>query len=578
MIINVKILLIYPYCLDDRLQEEDISVVPMGLYYIGALLKEHGYDVEILNFYNLDKTPQKIKAILMKREPEVIGFSILNANRWGAIDIARMAKTINPKVKIVFGGVGATFLWEHFLSHFKVIDYVVIGEGEYTFLNLLQALENQEDDLIETIKGIAFRKNGRIVKTMAAERIQDLDQLPHPAKYFDYQHLSLSRGCPGNCTFCGSPKFWGRKVRFHSPDYFVDQLTLLYQRGITFFFISDDTFTMKKDLVLEICRKILARKLNITWVAISRVNYVDEEILYWMRMAGCVQISYGVESGSEKIRGLLNKNIGTDQIKTAFALSLKYGILARAYFIYGCPGENWKTIQDTIDLILKIKPLSIIFYILDIFPGTRLYEDYVRKFDITDDIWLNRIEDVLCFEKDPELSKELILAFGKKLKAAFYQNLPKFAETIELIDKPEMYLLHADFLSKLAMTFSHGDYAKIEAIKDKDNIAERLYRRSLEYYPDHRAFLGLGILLQKKRAFPESIRILGQGLGCFPESQPMNMCIGISFMNLGDYQKALDYFLKFQDSKEVLFHIANCYQALGETEKALPFMKKYNAM
>lgn len=574
----MKILLIYPYCLDDRLQEEDVSVVPMGLYYIGALLKEHGYDVEVLNFYNFDKTPHKIKTLLMEKEPDVIGFSILNANRWGAIDIARMAKTINPKVKIVFGGVGATFLWEHFLSHFKVIDYVVIGEGEYTFLNLLQALENQEDDLIETIKGIAFRKNGRIVKTMAVERIQDLDQLPNPAKYFDYQHLSLSRGCPGNCTFCGSPKFWGRTVRFHSPDYFVDQLTLLYQRGITFFFISDDTFTMKKDLVLEICRKILARKLNISWVAISRVNYVDEEILYWMRMAGCIQISYGVESGSEKIRGLLNKNIGTDQIKTAFALSLKYGILARAYFIYGCPGENWKTIQDTIDLILEIKPLSIIFYILDVFPGTRLYEDYIRKFDITDDTWLNRIEDVLYFEKDPELSKDLILAFGKKLKAAFYQNLPKFAESIELIDKPEMYPLHADFLSKLAMTFSHGDYAQIEAIKDKDNIAERLYRRSLEYYPDHRSFLGLGILLQKKRAFSESIRILGQGLENFPESQPLNICIGISLMNLGDYQKALDYFLRFQDSREALFHIANCYRALGETEKFSAFMKKYNAM
>ena len=117
-----------------------------------------------------------------------------------------------------------------------------------------------------------------------------------------------------------------------------------------------------------------------------------------MRKAGCIQISYGVESGSEKIRGRLNKNIDKGEIKKAFELTRKYGILARAYFIYGCPEETWDTIKETLDLIEEIEPLSIIFYILDIFPGTALYEDFIKRTDSNDDVWLERIEDILYFE------------------------------------------------------------------------------------------------------------------------------------------------------------------------------------
>ncbi len=367
----MKILIIYPYCLEARVHEEDISVVPMGAFYVAALLRENHYDVEILNWYNFNREDQRIKDILAEKKPDMIGFSVLHANRWGGIEIARVAKQMNPNVKTVFGGIGATFLWEHFLTHFKEIDFAVVGEGEYAFLNLVKCIENKDHEQIQNIRGIAFRKGDKVVRTASAEFIRDLDELPVPAKYFTYQHVALTRGCPGNCTFCGSPKFWGHKVRFHSSDYFVDQLELLYKRGVGFFYFSDDTFTLKKDRVIEICKKIIKRNIKISWAAISRVDHISEEILYWMKKAGCIQISYGVESGSEKIRKLLNKNIKTDQIKKAFSLTTSYGILARAYFIYGCPGENRDTIQETIDLIHEIKPLSVIFYILDIFPGAR---------------------------------------------------------------------------------------------------------------------------------------------------------------------------------------------------------------
>ncbi|MDY6790618.1 MAG: radical SAM protein [Thermodesulfobacteriota bacterium] len=559
----MKILLIYPYFLEDRIHQDDIAIVPQGLFYVGAVLKQNDYEVEILDWHNINKTPEKISRILSEKKPDIIGFSILHANRWGGIEIARIARQIDPGVKIVFGGIGATFLWKHFLTHFEEIDYVVIGEGEYSFLKLVNCLKNNDPKGIETITGIAFKKNGEMLKTEPSKPINNLDELPVPAKYFTFNHLSLTRGCPGKCTFCGSPRFWGTKVRFHSTEYFVEQLEALYQKGITFFYFSDDTFTISKNRVIQICKKILQKKLKIAWVAISRVNYVNDDIIYWMKKAGCIQISYGVESGSEKMRKFLNKNISTDQIKTAFSITLKYGILARAYFIYGCPKESSESIQQTIELIREIKPLATIFYILDLFPGTTLYEDYKQKHNVTDDIWLKRIEDIMYFETDAELSEKMILDFGNKLRTAYYKMLPGFVDAISLIDQKELYPMHSDFLSRLAMTFDHGDYAGIESIKGKQKIADKLYNMALDYHPDSRAYLGLGIARQKNRNYQQSIDILSHGLKHFPHNQQLSLCIAISYMNIARYQTALSYLLPFQESKEVLPYIKNCHKALG---------------
>ena len=236
----MKILLIYPYFLETRVHTaEDVRAVPLGVYYVASVLKENQYDVEILNWYNINTTPHKIREVLAGEKPDVIGFSILHANRWGGIEIARIAKQIDPRVTIVFGGIGATFLWNHFLTHFREVDYVVIGEGEYTFLELIRYLESDRSQAIETIKGIAFRHDGQAMRTRQTEAIGCLDDLPVPAKYFSYQHLSLTRGCAGKCNFCGSPRFWGNNVRFHSIDYFVDQIERLYRRGSRFLGFQD---------------------------------------------------------------------------------------------------------------------------------------------------------------------------------------------------------------------------------------------------------------------------------------------------------------------------------------------------
>jgi len=561
----MKILLVYPYFLEDRIRAEDIQPPPVGLYWVAAALKEHGYHVEVVNWHDVQGRPQVIREALLRTHPDVIGFSILHGNRWGGIDIAGIAKQLNPRVKVVFGGPGATFLWHHLLTHFPEVDFVVIGEGELTFPRLVRHLEGGAASAPDHIAGLAFRSGDRVRRTKKAEPIADLDALPLPAKYFDYRHVASSRGCAWKCRFCGSPGLWGGRIRFRSPTGFVEELEMLYRRGITFFYVSDDTLTVDKGRIIEICRLILERGLKITWYAISRVDCVDEDVLYWMRKAGCIQISYGIESGSERIRKALNKQITPGQVKKAFRLTKQYGILPRAYFIYGSPGETWETVEETVALMAEIKPLSAVFYILDLYPGTDLYDTLLGKGHFTEEIWLERVEGLMYLDTDPDLSDDLVLAFGRRLRKAFYENVHAFADSIDLVDKAELYGFHAEFCSRLAMTFSHGDYAGNESVQEKDRVAERLYRKALGYSPDERAYLGLSILKQKAGDFRASIEVVLEGIRHFPGSEPLNICLAVSHMNQGDYGPALSVLEKLPRSQEAVRYMQACREALGRS-------------
>ncbi|MBU8850200.1 MAG: radical SAM protein, partial [Desulfobacterales bacterium] len=403
-----------------------------------------------------------------------------------------------------------------------------------------------------------------IVRTAPRQPIKALDTLVHPSKYFIYQHLAMSRGCPGKCTFCGSPKFWGnQKLRFHSPEWFADEVENLVKNGVTHFYISDDTFTMDKQRVIDFCNHIINRKLAITWNAISRVDTIDKDILFSMRKAGCIQLSFGVESGSEKIRRVLGKPIKHEEIINAFSLTTSYGILPRAYFIYGSPGETDMTIQESIELLNIIMPLSAIFYMLVLFPGTYLYQKAVNQNLVSDDIWHQKIEDLPWFEVDDHLDFAKTKIFGDRLRSEFYNNLDTFAQKINLADIKELYPFHADFLSRLAMTFSHGEYGGDTRIKNQDKTAQILYNRALSYAPDSKAFLGLAMLHQKQKNFNDAISILEKGLDHSPENKGLNICMGVTLMNTGRFKTALTFFEKFRKSPEINQYINICHQKIS---------------
>lgn len=553
----MKILLVYPYFLEDRVHLEDIQAIPIGLFTIGALLRSQGHGVEILNWSQCQADDDDIRETLISRDPDLIGFSVFNANRWGAIEIAATAKTLNPEVITVFGGVGATFLWQQLLEDVAALDFVIRGEGEYPFLKLIQALDSGSLDPA-TIDGLAYRGPAGPVANRRAAPLEDLDRLPNPAEYFTYQHLALTRGCAGNCRFCGSPQFWGRRVRSHSSVYFVDQLERLYRSGVAFFYVSDDTFTGDKERAISVCKEIIARRLPIHWAAISRVDLVDAELLRWMRLSGCQQISYGVEHGNPEIRRALNKVLDDEEILRAFRLTTAHGMMARAYFIYGVPGETAATIQDSIDLMARIKPLGAIFYLLTLFPGTALYREHCRRSGLDDTYWRRREEDLPYYRTDPKLDETQVLAYGRQLRTTFWRGLPDFCRAVDLVDDPEMAPFHADFLSRLGMTFTHGDYADIEEIPGKDGLAQELFQRALTHYPHQRALLGLGILFQKAGRHRECRALLGKAVDRYPQSKELNLCLAVSHIALGEAGRAIDILTPFKTDPQAAAYLDHC--------------------
>ena len=179
-------------------------------------------------------------------------------------------------------------------------------------------------------------------------------------------------------------------------------------------------------------------------------------------------------------------------MKAAFAATRRCGILPRAYFIYGCPGDSPATMQETLDLLAEIKPLGAIFYILAIFPGTRLYEAYLERTGKTDDIWLAPMEDILYFETDASMNGETVRDYGRMLRDGFHRMLPGFAADIDLVEDPDFYPLHADFLSRLAMTFHQGDWSHIDAIPEKKKTAENALSSGPAVQPRCARFSGAG--------------------------------------------------------------------------------------
>ncbi|NDY73008.1 B12-binding domain-containing radical SAM protein [Desulfobacter hydrogenophilus] len=584
----MKVLFVNPSCLDPRVTDPDALQVPIGLYYLASGLLDQGWVSGILNLAPAGPANPSAKGsakhaldlftqAIMQEQPDIIGFSVTSPTRINAMACAEKARQILPDSLIVFGGPGATFMADFLFGACPALDVIVKGEGEISTTKLVNAAKKVKANFgtihqaqiiraelaqdLGRIPGIVFRNGPTLQDTGPSELVKDLDTLPHPSRYFTYQHLAMSRGCPGKCTFCGSPKFWGTSlVRRHSPQWLFEEIKALAQKGVTHFFISDDTFTMDCDAVRALCEKIIQADLGITWNAISRVDYINESILVPMRRAGCIQISFGVESGAGSIKKILGKPIDNATCVAAFEKVRAAGILPRAYFIYGSPGETDATIQDSIDLMIRLGPLSTVFYMLVTFPGTALYNRAVQKGWTHDGVWQKNIEDLPWWEIDPNMDFSRVKGWGDRLRQAFFDHLEDFVNRIALHPDKAVASLHADFLSRLAMTFSHGEYARDSRVTNAEQIAMNLFEKALQFYPCPRAFQGLAMILQKQKKFSKAMAFLNKGLSHFPKDKDLCVCMGVCLMNTGDFHKALKYFTPFADDPALGQYISICKQ------------------
>jgi len=352
---------------EDRFSGDEITI-PYGLLSLAGQAKKAGHEVTLLNLYQF--AWQDVVRIISNAEADLYGLSCFTSNRRGTLYTACLIRKLYPGATIFLGGPHATALPREILQHCKAVNGIVLGEGEKTFLELIHSLENGA--LPQTIAGMAWRTAHGIHFGPQRQRIKDLDTMTSPYDYCKGHIFLSSRGCPGNCSFCGSPSMWGRKVRFHSAKYTLDVLeTMVNTHRQKYVFIKDDTFTANRKRVLEICQGIRKRKLNFLWSCDTRVDSLDEEVLHAMRRAGCQFISFGVESGSQEILNTINKRTTPQDALRATEMAKRYGFTIRFYMMALNRGETAETLKTSIDFIIQAKPNQFLFSFLTLYPGTR---------------------------------------------------------------------------------------------------------------------------------------------------------------------------------------------------------------
>ena len=406
------------------------AIPPLGLCYIAAVLKKNSFPVDLLDLDLERDKIRNIREIITSLKPDIVGISGLTLQMESVYAIAKIIKNISKEIIVINGGPHPSSLPEETLRESSGdIDAVVVGEGEFTFLEIVKNRPWQD------IEGLVYYKDGQIYKNKRRELIPDLNVLPFPARellpILQYQgwgplkrkpstHLIASRGCPFDCIYCSEGAVFGKKHRRRNFISVIDEIELLIKdygmREVSFY---DDLFTLDKGWVISICKEIIKRKINIKWKALSRVNTVDQELLTWMKRAGCWMIFYGFESGSQQILDNIRKNQTIEQGLTAARLTKKAGIDIIAFFIIGNPGETKASVYQTIKLARRINPEHYQFTIARPDPGSYLYNQYNAEIRAHHVSW----DNYYAFTDDPNK----VSTVGTKLNSRELIDLRRLA-------------------------------------------------------------------------------------------------------------------------------------------------------
>ncbi|MDD4952658.1 MAG: radical SAM protein [Desulfovibrionaceae bacterium] len=349
----------------------DFLSVPYGLLSVAAQALRAGHRVLVLNLSNF--AWRDVERALSGLEAEVFGMTCLTVNRRGVAALTGLIKALRPGAHVTVGGPHVTPLAREVLDRWPGVDSVVLGEGEATFLELVDRIRTKSP--LDGLAGAAWRENGAIRVGPARPRIADLDSLAPVHDYFPVDALVTSRGCPGRCTFCASKVMWGGRLKFHSVDAVLDMIEkAVRDHGLRVLAIKDDTFTASRGRALEICRGIGRRGLNFLWSCDTRADMLDEELILAMRLAGCQRISLGVESASREVLENINKRTTPEQVLAVTGLAARYSVEVRYYMMAGNRGETRQTFGQSLEFVRRAGPNYCSYSLLSIFPGTREFE------------------------------------------------------------------------------------------------------------------------------------------------------------------------------------------------------------
>jgi len=373
---------------------------PLGLLYLAATINHNTqHTVHILDTQPRGFTYPELADHLKSKTYDVVGISSMTFTLIDAYKTVRLVKEVMPQTKVILGGTHVHLFPEETIK-LDGVDFAFMGEAENALVEFLK--DPLDASRYPNISGLVFKDGQGNIKKNEFSPIQNLDELPFLDRTLldikNYNSLlsrgSLSttivssRGCPFRCAFCDRPLSpITSHFRYRSANNVVEEISQCRALGIEDFLFYDDTFTVNRKRVFEVCEEILKKNIKIRWDIRTRVDMVDKEMLILLKKAGCVAIHYGVEAGNNRMLELLKKGFTIEKVKEVFTLTKEVGIETLAYFMIGLPHEKNADIQDTFDLAKTLKPAYAHFTIFSPYPGTEFYYYGLGKNIIKGDIW-----------------------------------------------------------------------------------------------------------------------------------------------------------------------------------------------
>ncbi len=412
-------------------------VEPLGIEYLGALAKERGCEVKIIQQKTMPHS--KIVKEIESFNPDVVGISAMTYSLKQACELSSEIKNKNNKIITILGGYGPSM--QPSVVKDEAVDFVVLAEGEYTFLELLDTLETAPNDIskIAGIKGIAFGDD-QLILTQPRERIGNLDRLPYPlrekslleeckiygityppvSEQKNVAQISYARGCPFTCNFCCTPVVLGRTVKYRSAEKVVEEMEYLQKTYETnLFLFSDPTFNLIDEKVYRLCQEIKNKRLEFNWIPLCNVRNVKKDTFEIMKEAGCSKVYFGVESTSEFTWRKINKKQRLQDINKAFELCNSLGLITKAFLMLGYPWESQSDIDETITWLTEMPVDEIRISFLTPFPGTPIYKEFKEKGLLMTEDYTRYTTTNPIVEVD-NFSKEGLVAIQERVAREFY--------------------------------------------------------------------------------------------------------------------------------------------------------------
>lgn len=385
---------------------------PLGILSLGTIIKDDpGIQGKVIDFHRiyennilnkseiLSENIQNCYQYIMQHTPDIIGMYTMHNTLHIAILLAQEFKRKNPEIKVMLGGPQASLCAEEIVTKIDAIDAIGIGEAEYTIIPNLWALKTGcYDDAV----GICYREDGKVKYIENKNLIPNLEELP----FIDYdllgfpveKHMSIDvgRGCSFSCSFCSTKNFWKRKFRVKLAQRIFDEVKLYHDSyGIRSFSFQHDLFVANRSLIFELCKLIKESSLKIDWWCSSRIDTIDEELIDEMASAGCAGIYFGIETGSQRMQRIINKNLKLDQLDSLIEVLKRYNVKPTFSFIYGFPEENEEDLNETLDMLYRLynsfkvrhkkRMVELQLHKLIFLSATELTDKYIGKLEKTED-------------------------------------------------------------------------------------------------------------------------------------------------------------------------------------------------